>query len=49
MSFISLFQELERMWKVQYKHANAASSWSTNGTYGSEATAMNVASSIAVA
>ena len=35
------------MWKVQYKHANASSSWSTNGTYGSEATAMNVASSIA--
>jgi hypothetical protein len=35
------------MWKVEYKHANAASSWTTHGTYGSEASAMSVASRIA--
>jgi hypothetical protein len=35
------------MWKVQYKHANAASSWITHGKYGSEPTTMNVTSSIA--
>ena len=34
------------MWKVQYKHANAASSWTTHGTYGSESSAINVASQI---
>jgi len=35
------------MWKVEYKHANAASSWTTHGTYGSESSAMSVASQIA--
>ncbi|MBY0515148.1 MAG: hypothetical protein K2P78_14740 [Gemmataceae bacterium] len=35
------------MWKVEYKHANAGSAWTTHGTYGSESSAMSVASQIA--
>lgn len=35
------------MWKVQYKHANAASAWTTHGSYGSEASAMMAAQQIA--
>ncbi len=35
------------MWKVEYKRANAASSWTTHGTYGSESSAINVASQVA--
>jgi len=35
------------MWRVQYKHANAGSAWTTHGNYGSESSAMSVASSIA--
>jgi len=35
------------MWQVEYKHANASSSWTTHGTYGSEASAMSVAAQIA--
>ncbi len=35
------------MWKVQYKHANAPSSWTNHGSYGSESSAMSVAAQIA--
>lgn len=35
------------MWKVEYKHANAGSSWTTYGTYGSESSAVGVAARIA--
>jgi len=35
------------MWKVEYKHANVFSAWSTHGNYGSESSAMSVAAQIA--
>ena len=35
------------MWKVEYKHANAGSAWSTHGTYGSESSAIGAASRVA--
>lgn len=35
------------MREVQYKHANAGSSWMTHGTYGSEFYAIRVAAQIA--
>ncbi|MCE9565956.1 MAG: hypothetical protein K8U57_28365 [Planctomycetes bacterium] len=34
------------MWKVEYKHANAGSSWSTHGTAVGESCAMGVAAQI---
>jgi len=40
-------KEQDDMWKVDYKHANASSSWTTHGTYGSESSAMSVAAQIA--
>jgi hypothetical protein len=34
------------MWKVEYKHANASSAWTSHGGYGSESTAIREASRI---
>jgi hypothetical protein len=40
-------QRRSHMWYVEYKHANAGSSWTRHGSYGSESSAMSVASQIA--
>lgn len=44
--FFSLAEGDPLVWKVEYKHANASSAWSTHGTYGSESSAMSVAAQI---
>lgn len=35
------------MWRVEYKQANAYSSWTRLGNYGSESSAMGVAAKVA--